>query len=394
LSFKKFYLKLKKKVSFLVFDVVVCGAGPAGATAARELAQAGLKVLLCEKDKIPRYKPCGGGLTKKAWGELPPGWEALVEDVACQVIFYHREKQPLEVTFEGPVVKLIMRDRLDFWLVEKASTAGAEVRDGYRVERIVEEEGQVRIYAGRESFKARVIIGADGARSLVARQLPFRPARALGIALECELPVPERILDKYRHSLVLSYGNIPGGYAWVFPKATHLSVGIGSFNRRVKNLKSLFQKFCQGLELPLQPGIRCRGTLIPSAIPGEVSLNTSNGLLVGDAAGLVDPFSGEGLYYALKSGRLAAATVFSFFQGRGELREYSKAINSQLLPHLHYAHRIARVVYAFTPLIHRLVLANREVARRLVEVLCGARTYPELWEYLYARYRIFQRNFF
>lgn len=377
----------------MVFDVVVCGGGPAGATAARELAQAGLKVLICEKDKLPRYKPCGGGLTKKTWGELPPGWETLVEDAACQVIFYHREKQPLEVTFEDPVVKLIMRERLDFWLVEKASAAGAEVRDGCRIERVVEEEGQVRIYAGRENFKARVIIGADGASSLVARQLPFRPSRALGVALECELPVPEKILDKYRHSLVLSYGNITGGYAWVFPKANHLSVGIGSFNRRVRDLKYLFWKFCQKLELPLQPGIRFRGAIIPSAIPGEVSLNTSNGLLVGDAAGLVDPFSGEGLYYALKSGRAAAAAVLSFFQGKGELREYSETLNSQLLPHLYYAHRIARIVYAFTPLVHRLVLANKEVARRLVEVLCGARTYLELWEYLYARYRIFRRSF-
>lgn len=374
------------------FDVVICGAGPAGATVAKDLAQAGLKVLLCEKDKLPRYKPCGGGLTKKAWGELPLGWESLVEDAAHRVIFYHREKQPLEVTFEVPVVKLIMRDRLDFFLVEKASAAGAEVRDGFKVERVVEEGGKVKVYAGRESFEARVIIGADGARSLIARQLPFRPSRALGVALECELPVPEEVVDRYRHSLVLSYGNINGGYAWVFPKAGHLSVGIGSFNRRVKDLKFLFQKFCQRLDLPLPSGVRYRGAILPSVIPGEVSLNTSNGLLVGDAAGLVDPFSGEGLYYALRSARLAAAAVLSFFHGNGGLKEYSEAVVSQLLPPLCHAHRIARVVYAFTPLVHRLVLANQEVARRLVEVLCGERTYPELWEYLYSRYQIFRRS--
>ncbi|MCG0278149.1 MAG: geranylgeranyl reductase family protein [Thermanaeromonas sp.] len=374
------------------FDVVVCGAGPAGSTAARELAQAGLKVLLCEKDKLPRYKPCGGGLTKKVWGELPPGWESLVEDAAHRVIFYHREKQPLEVTFEAPVVKLIMRDRLDLFLVEKACAAGAEVRDGFKIERVVEEGGKVKVYAGRESFVARVIIGADGARSLVARQLPFRPSRALGVALECELPVPHGVLDKYRQSLVLSYGNIRGGYAWIFPKASHLSVGIGSFDRKVQDLKSLFYRFCRNMDLPLTSGMRYRGAILPSVIPGEVSLNTSNGLLVGDAAGLVDPFSGEGLYYALRSGRLAAVTVLSFCEGKGGLKEYSEAIASQLLPHFYHAHRIAKVVYAFTPLVHRLVLANKELARRLVEVLCGERTYPELWEYLYARYQIFRRT--
>lgn len=372
------------------YDVVVCGAGPAGAAAARELAREGVKVLLCEKQKIPRYKPCGGGLTGKTWEELEPGWEELIEDTACRVIFYHREEKPIEVAFDRPVVKLVMRDRLDQVLVEGAAAAGAEVRDGCRIEGVVEEEKQVRVYTGQEVLLAKAVIGADGARSLVASQLPFRPSRALGVALECELPVPPTVLEQYRHSLLLSYGNIANGYGWVFPKGDHLSVGIGSFSRKVKGLKALFQQFCQRLGLPLSPAARYRAAVIPSALPGESLLHTSRGLLAGDAAGLVDPFSGEGIYYALKSGRLAAKAIISFLQGAGDLQRYSEAVQKELLPSLNYAGRIAKVVYSLTPVVHRLVRANPEVARRLVEVLFGSQTYPELWQYLRARYRIFR----
>ncbi|HBT47491.1 MAG TPA: hypothetical protein DEA73_06390 [Peptococcaceae bacterium] len=372
------------------YDVVVCGAGPAGATAARELARAGVKVLLCEKQKLPRYKPCGGGLTGKTWEELEPGWEELVEDTACRVIFYHREDDPIEVAFDRPVVKLVMRERFDELLVRQAAAAGAEVRDGCRVEGVVEEEPWVRVYTGQEVLLARVIIGADGARSLVAGQLSFRPSRALGVALECELPVSPSVLEQYRHSLLLSYGNIASGYGWVFPKGDHLSVGIGSFSRKVKDLKALFQQFCRRLGLPVSPEAYCRAAVIPSALPGEPVLHTCRGLLVGDAAGLVDPFSGEGIYYALKSGRLAAQAVISFLRGEGDLRSYSSSVQNELLPSLNYAGRIAKVVYSLTPVIHRLVRSHPEVARRLVEVLLGSRTYPELWHYLRARYRIFR----
>ncbi|MBE3580453.1 MAG: geranylgeranyl reductase family protein [Thermoanaerobacteraceae bacterium] len=372
------------------YDVLVCGAGPAGATAARELARQGAKVLLCEKEKLPRYKACGGGLTGKVWSELEPGWEDAVEEGALRVVFYHREEDPVEVAFDRPVVKLVMRDRFDQMLVEQAAAAGAEVWDGCRVEGVVEEEREVRVHTGQGVLPARVIIGADGARSLVARQLPFRPSRALGVALEAELPVSPLVLEQYRHRLLLSYGSIAGGYGWVFPKADHLSVGIGSFGRQVKGLRTLFQQFCHRLGLPASSPGYLRAAVIPSAASGEAILHTSRSLLVGDAGGLVDPFSGEGIYYALRSGRLAARAVVSFLEGKGDLGSYSESVQKELLSPLYHAGRIAKVVYSLTPVIHRLVRANPEVARRLVEVLLGSRTYPELWLYLKARYRIFR----
>ncbi|PRR70233.1 geranylgeranyl reductase family protein [Neomoorella humiferrea] len=374
------------------FDVIVCGAGPAGSTCGRLLARRGARVLLVDKAVFPRYKPCGGGLTGKAQGELESGWENLVEDGTREVVFYHRQKNPLVITFPEPVIQMVSRERLDNWLLEGAAAAGAVVRDGYKVAAVVETAQGVEVRgADGTAFRGRFLVGADGARSLVRRSLPFVTGAAAGVTLECELEVEAGLLDQYQGRVYLSYGGIPAGYGWIFPKGDHLSVGIGSFTRRVKGLKGYFLDFCRGMGLKVPEGVRCRGAVIPAADGRIGALHTARALLVGDAAGLVDPFSGEGIYYALRSGRLAAEVLYAALEGRERLENYTRRVQEEIAPSLHYAARIARVVYALTPVVHRLVTANPEVARRLVTVLFGAATYEDLWRYLVERYAIFRR---
>ncbi|KYH32632.1 geranylgeranyl reductase family protein [Neomoorella mulderi] len=373
------------------YDVIICGAGPAGSTCGRLLARRGLKVLILDKARFPRYKPCGGGLTGKALGELEPGWEKLSEDSTREVIFYHRQERPINIVYQQPVIRMVGREKLDAWLLEQAAAAGATIRDGYRVTAVAETATGVTIYGEDGSiFQGDFLVGADGARSLVRKSLPFNTGTAAGVTLECEIPVDEGVLAEYRGRVHLSYGGIPAGYGWIFPKGDHLSVGIGSFTRQVKGLQRYFQDFCRGMGLKIPEGIRCRGAVIPAASGKAGTLHTGRAVLAGDAAGLVDPFSGEGIYYALRSGRLAAEAISAALAGQGGLEDYTKKIHAEVLPSLHYAWRIARVVYALTPVVHRLVAANPEVARRLVDVLFGGDTYEDLWQYLTGRYAIFR----
>jgi flavin-dependent dehydrogenase len=211
-----------------------------------------------------------------------------------------------------------------------------------------------------------------------------------GIALECEVAVAGSVLATYRGQVHLSYGGIPGGYAWIFPKGEHLSVGIGSFSCRVKGLKNFFRRFCREMGLELPPTIRCYGAIITAASGKASVLHSNRALLTGDAAGLVDPFTGEGIYYALRSGRLAAAAILDSACEPGLLAAYTRRINDELLPSLRYAGRIARIVYSLTPLVHQLVTADPEIAPRLVQVLFGQHSYEQLWQYLTERYAIFR----
>jgi geranylgeranyl reductase family protein len=286
------------------FDAIVVGAGPAGSTAAFRLSRAGARVLLLDRERFPRDKPCGGGLTYRAVRHLPVPVDAVVEDVVERVELGFRYGKRFERRSDGPLVLMTQRRRLDAHLAEQAAAAGADFRDGVRATELELEDGGAIVRFAGSAASAQVVIGADGANGLTARSLGLLETRRHGVALEGNVPYGSDEA-RFRGRALLDLGTVPGGYAWAFPKADHVNVGVGGWEAEGPMLREHLERACAGYGLRRE-GLRdLRGFRLPMRRAGERPVR-GRALAVGDAAGLVDPFSGDGIYEALLSARLAA----------------------------------------------------------------------------------------
>ncbi len=292
------------------FDALVVGAGPAGSATAMHLARGGARVLLVDKARFPRDKPCGGGITGRALRHAPCDVEPVVERVVDRFVLRVGYGRRLARGSETPLIRMTQRRRLDAHLAEEAATAGADFRDGVRVEELAFEDDHVTALVGGSRVRASNLIGADGANGLVARSAGLGDGIVRGVALEGNVPWGELDPRPYRETAWVELGVVPGGYGWVFPKGDHANLGVGGWLSEGARLRAHLDRLAR--EHGLDPGALedVRGHRLPMRRLGTPAARRRT-LLVGDAAGLVDPLSGDGIYEAFVSGRLAAEAVLS-----------------------------------------------------------------------------------
>jgi geranylgeranyl reductase family protein len=315
------------------YDAVVIGGGPAGSTTAYRLAQEGASVLLADKASFPRDKPCGGGMTLRAVRQCPVDPTPVVEEWVDTVELRFRYRASVVRTARQPIVWMTQRRRLDAFLLDAAREQGVEVREGVRV--AIEPNNTVVLGSG-ERVSAETIVGADGANGISAKALGLGEGIVHGVAYEGNVKYPTLSRERYAGRLVLELADIPGGYAWVFPKGDHANVGVGGWQSEGPRLREHLRRACAEHGLDFDALEELRGHRLPlkgsgTQIAGERSL------LVGDAAGLVDPVSGDGMYECFVSSRLAADAVLDLLAGRtATLKPYQAAIEGELSP-LHRA---------------------------------------------------------
>jgi geranylgeranyl reductase family protein len=313
------------------FDALVVGAGPAGSLTAHHLASAGASVLLVDKARFPRDKPCGGGVTTRAARLLPFSIDPVVEDVVDTFEFRLRYGTRFErASSAEPLCLMTQRRRLDAFLAEQAAASGADFRDGVRVSGLeVRDEGVSATVDGKP-VSASALIGADGANGVTARGLGLGGDYTYGVAFEGNIPYGPASDDRYRGRLVLELGIVPGGYGWVFPKGDHVNVGVGGWEREGPRLRKLLQRICEAHGLADAPLTELRGHRLPLR-RRESRLARGRAALVGDAAGLVDPLTGDGMYEAFYSARLASEAVVELLAGRAQsLEPYARALTGGL----------------------------------------------------------------
>lgn len=292
------------------FDAIVAGAGPAGSAAALHLARAGARVLLADGARFPRDKPCGGGLTGRALRHVPCDVEPVVERVVSRMVVRAGYGGTVSRRSPEPLIAMTQRRRLDLHLVERAAAAGAEVRDGSAVAEIALADDTVTARVAGQRVSASYLVGADGANGVVPRAAGLGAGIVRGVALEGNVPWAALDRAAYEGSAWVELGVVPGGYGWVFPKGDHANLGVGGWMEEGPRLRDHLERLARqhgvapsqltdvrGHRLPMRP-------LATPAARGRV-------LLVGDAAGLVDPLSGDGLYEAFVSAELAARAILS-----------------------------------------------------------------------------------
>lgn len=358
------------------FDVVIVGAGPAGSTAARELAQGGARVCLLDKARFPRPKACGGALSPRVLRYLPAGVERLLRARIQRAVFTFRSGGPFEVTSAVPMGFMICREEFDTWLRTLAEEAGACVWEEVAVRRVERVGARLVVHALDELIRASWVIGADGVNSLVSSQLFSRRTDAKLIGLEAELPWRVGGLDG---TVLIDVGRSSGGYAWAFPKGDHLNVGVMLEMSRGRELRGALKAFLRGV--PGAPSdVGAGGQIAPvAAVCGQpVPCAEGAALLVGDAARLVDPLLGEGIYYAVKSGSLAAKALLSGKDAEDATFRYREAIAQGIWPDLRAASRLASLLHRAPRWWHLVLSRMPSSLMEYAAVLAGEKSYTGL----------------
>ncbi|MDX2401672.1 geranylgeranyl reductase family protein [Streptomyces microflavus] len=375
--------------SSAVWDVVVVGAGPAGASAAYAAAVAGRRVLLLEKAELPRYKTCGGGIIGFSRDSLPPGFELPLKDRIHAVTFsldgkFSRTRRSRRMLFG-----LINRPEFDAGLVEEAQKAGAELRTGASVVR-VEQHGPAvpdrrtvaLVLAGGETVLARAVVGADGSAGRIGAHVGVKLDQ-VDLGLEAEIPVPATVAEDWAGRVLIDWGPMPGSYGWVFPKGDTLTVGVISARGDGAGTKRYLEDFIARLGLAgFEPSVssghltRCRSDDSP--------LSRGRVVVCGDAAGLLEPWTREGISFALRSGRLAGewavriAEAHDAVDARRQALNYAFAIKAGLGVEMGVGRRMLKLFERRPGVLHAVLTGFRPAWKAFAGITRGTTSLAEL----------------
>ena len=370
-----------------MYDAIIIGTGPAGATAARHVATAGLNTLLIEKDTLPRVKTCGGAVSEYALSNLGIDIPESLIERECFGARIRYGSCSLESEIRERLSVMVSRDRFDNHLTKLAVDAGAELMEGVHVQSVQTDNDCAVVETTAGTFRSKIVIGADGVNSVCAKNVrPSFTSQETAFALEAEIPASNERIDEYVLNKVEFYfGNVPNGYGWVFPKDGHFSVGIGSIGGAISKPMDAYRVFLKDIGFDY---VKPRGYFLP--IGGlDRKIYGNRMLLVGDAAGFVDAFLGEGIAYAIVSGNLAAQTVIDACQkddlSEASLASYQKKCMDSFLQNLKYSYIFSKIFYRFPNLSSRIMVNNESMLNKFIHLATGRLGYLSFMKWIALR---------
>ncbi len=378
----------------MMHDLIVVGAGPSGCMAAFIAARQGLDVLIVEARKLPRNKTCGGALSLRSLAFLLEYFSyqelknAFIEKIAHGGKLFDKFDLIATITTSTPNVFFTLRSKFDYYLAKKAVNAGAELLDGSPASKVRISSQQVSVLLRNgDRVDGKMLVVADGANSRMARELGVRASWkddevALGYEVECDVGA-EMVTEVTNDLPSIHFGVVPSGYGWIFPKKEVLSIGVGTLRSKLRPAKKDFHAFFN--KNPLLKNVkkpkRIQGHLIPY---GGIVKNpqAKRVMVVGDAAGFVDPFLGEGIHHALMSGKFAAEVTAKAIKTGKEndprlLAEYKNKCFHHFGKDFRHAVRLRELF--LNPRLYRHIIAllkhEPSLARAALGFLDGSETY-------------------
>lgn len=362
-----------------LFDVAIIGSGPAGASAAFELSSKGISVVIIEKEILPRYKTCGGGLVYRGRKYLPFDISSVIEKEFYEADAYFSGTDiKLTLKKDKPIISMVMRDAFDNLIVEKAHENGVELLQAHKVTDITFGDIQI-IHTSQGDVSAKFIISGDGALSPVAKMAGWKESRTIIPALEYEIEVSPADFERLSKNVRFDVDVLPHGYGWCFPKKNHLSVGVGAFAKKGEtlNLKKYYSDYLKTLGITKVLKEESHGFVIPIS-PRTDGFVKKNVFLIGDAAGFADPIFAEGISNSILSGILAAQAIAE--SGLDPIKAeqlYIEKLEEEILPQL----RIGRIAskYVYKRKMLRNVLAKKfgvYLTDKLADVFMGDSLLP------------------
>jgi geranylgeranyl reductase family protein len=367
-----------------MYDLIVIGAGPSGSMAARRAGQKGLRTLLIDKALFPRPKPCGGAVSEQALSYL---------DFELPLALQEKNVFGARVSFRNHVVEsyrdkrialLVTRSAFDLYLLERAAETGVSVRMGKPVLNCEQLADCVRLTMPSETLVARFVIVAEGAQGKLKHSVR-RPDlnNEYGICLVTEVPdVNESIDHRVFNAIEIHFGLAHRGYGWVFPHRGYFSVGVGGLARDMENIVSVLKRFLRNNGFRDENGFR--GHTIP--VGGmKRQLVKSRIVLVGDAAGFVDSFSGEGIPYAIRSGQLAAETIAESLEHGDPKRierEYPLSCWRVFGRNLKWSLMLSRLMHLCPKLFLKALASDEVILSKYLDVASTEITYAQYFRWL------------
>ncbi len=368
-----------------MYDLIVVGAGPAGSTAARTASIMGLNVLLLEKEAFPRYKPCGGALSDRAISFL----DFPIPEEVCE-----RSLNGARVHFQGKVVErrkgyrltaLVTRSSFDNLLLKKALEAGAELKTE-KVVGIREGNDAVEVKTRSQNYESRFLVVASGCQDRLKEIVGSMEDRNnFGICVVADVAASEQEINRRLNNVMdIHFGVAAGGYGWIFPHRGYYSVGIGGLASKMDHPRQIMLDFLKANGF--NGSYRLHGHTIPlGGLKRRIA--SKRVMLAGDAAGFVDAFTGEGIYYAMRSGAIAAKAAAERLSNPDLdlAREYESECKRGFGDELRYSLLLSKMMHSCPGIFFRILTGQEEILDRYVETATARTTYKNFIRWLFPR---------